>query len=71
MLLRHHPIKRKIRWVILLTSAAVLLFTFSAYFVYEVVTFRQTYARQLSVLAKIVANNSTAALAFNIEEDGN
>ncbi|MBT1695368.1 HAMP domain-containing protein [Fulvivirgaceae bacterium PWU4] len=71
MLLRHSPIKRKIRWVILLTSAAVLLFTFSAYFVYEVVTFRQTYARQLSVLAKIVANNSTAALAFNIEEDAN
>lgn len=71
MLLRHSPIKRKIRWVILLTSAAVLLFTFSAYFVYEIVTFRQTYARQLSVLAKIIAANSTAALAFNIEEDAN
>lgn len=69
MLFRNSPIKKKIRRVIMLTSAAVLLFTFSSYFVYEVVTFRQTYARQLSVLAKIISNNSTAALAFNSQDD--
>jgi signal transduction histidine kinase len=53
----------------MLTSAVVLLFTFSSYFVYEVVTFRQTYVRQLFVLAKIISTNSTAALAFNSQDD--
>jgi signal transduction histidine kinase len=55
--------------VILLTSGAVLLVTCSAYFAYEYFTFRNVTVRQLSVLGKIIAANSTAALAFNSPED--
>src|SRR3954464_4166712 len=63
------PIQIKLRRVILRTSAAVLLLTCSTYFVYEFVTFRQTSVRELSILGKIIAANSTAALAFDASED--
>jgi signal transduction histidine kinase len=53
----------------MLTSAAVLLFTFSSYLVYEVVTFRQTYVRQLYTLARIISTNCTAGLAFDSPDD--
>lgn len=69
MLFKNYSIRKKIRWVIMLTSGAVLLFTFSSYLVYEVVTFRQTYVRQMSTLAKIIASNCTAALAFDNPDD--
>jgi signal transduction histidine kinase len=69
MLFRNSPVKQKIRWVIMLTSAAVLLFTCSSYLVYEVVTFRQTYLRQLYTLARIISANCTAALAFDSQDD--
>lgn len=69
MLLKDTPIRYKLMRVILLTSGAVLLLTCTAYFAYEVFTFRQTTVRQLSVLGAIVATNSTAALAFDSRED--
>lgn len=53
----------------MLTSAAVLLFTFLSYLVYEVVTFRQTYVRQLYTLGRIISANCTAALAFDNPDD--
>jgi signal transduction histidine kinase len=65
------PIERKLRLVILLTSGAVLFLTCSAFFVYEFVTFRQTIERQISTLGKIIATNSTAALAFESSDDAN
>jgi signal transduction histidine kinase len=69
MVFRNFPIRKKIRWVIMLTSAAVLLFTFLSYLVYEVVTFRQTYVRQLYTLGRIISANCTAALAFDNPDD--
>jgi len=51
--------------VIMLTSGAVLLLTCSAFFAYELITFRQSSIRQLSTLGEIIAANSTAALAFD------
>lgn len=69
MLLRNIPIQRKVMTVILMTSAAVLLLTCATFFAYEFQTFRQTTVRQLSVLGKIIAANSTAALAFDSRED--
>jgi signal transduction histidine kinase len=68
-MLRNVPIKRKILWVIILTSIAVLLVTFFSYFIYEVITFRQSAVHQLSTSAKIISSNSTAALAFESEPD--
>src|SRR6266849_1868409 len=69
MSLRDTPIQRKLMTIILLTSGAVLLLTCSAFFVYELLTFRQTTVRQLTTLAEIIAANSTAALAFQNQSD--
>ena len=69
MLFRNIPIKRKLMTAILLTSGAVLLLTCAAFFVYEYYTFRQNIVRQLSTIGRISAANSTAALAFDNNED--
>lgn len=55
--------------VILQTSGAVLILTITAFFVYEYYSFLRSTRIQLSTLAKIVASNSTAALAFDDRED--
>jgi signal transduction histidine kinase len=71
MLFRHSPIKRKILWVIMLTSAAILVLTFTSYFIYEFVTFKQNAINYLTIQAQIISSNSTAALAFDSPEEGN
>lgn len=63
------PIRRKLMQMLLLTTGVVLLFTCSAFFTYELVTFRQTLVRQLDTLSKAIASNSTAALAFDNPDD--
>lgn len=55
--------------VFLVTSCAVLGITCSIYFAYEFFTFRHTTVSQLSTLGKVIASNSTAALAFDSRED--
>jgi PAS domain S-box-containing protein len=57
--------------VILLVSGAVLLLTWSAYFAYEIITFRHTTVQQLKILGQIISTNSTAALAFDSRNDAN
>src|SRR5216117_3714120 len=69
MLLRDKPIRRKLMTIILLTSGAVLLLTCAAFFAYELLTFPQTAVRNLSTLGEIIAANSTAALAFENQDD--
>jgi signal transduction histidine kinase len=66
---RNRPITRKLMTVILLTSSAVLTLTCGTFFVYELVTFRQSMVRSLSTLAQAIATNSTAALAFQNADD--
>ncbi|WP_247235695.1 ATP-binding protein [Telluribacter sp. SYSU D00476] len=70
MKLNNIPIQEKLMRVMLLTSGAVLLLTYACYFIYELVTFRQVTQAQLSTIAKIVATNSTAALAFDDPREG-
>lgn len=70
-MLRNTPIQRKLMTMILVISGSVLFLTCSAYFAYEFVAFRQSTAQELSTLGKIIAANSTAALAFNIPDDAN
>jgi PAS domain S-box-containing protein len=65
------PIRQKLTTVILLTCGAVLLLTCSAFFAYEFFTFRQGTLRELSTLGKIIATNSTAALAFDDRKNAN
>jgi signal transduction histidine kinase len=69
MTFKDFPIKRKLMAVILLTSSTALLITSAAFIAYEIMTFRQAMIRNLSALAEIIANNSTASLAFGNESD--
>jgi len=69
MALKNLPIRRKLTAIILGTSGVVLLLTCASFFAYEFLTFRQTTVRQLSTLAEVVADNSTAALAFENHND--
>ncbi|HEY4952765.1 MAG TPA: PAS domain-containing protein, partial [Verrucomicrobiae bacterium] len=62
-------IKRKVMTVIMLASITVVLVTVAAFMIYDLVTFRQTMVRNLDTQARIIAENSTAALAFRNEND--
>src|SRR5213083_360184 len=67
--LRDWPIKRKLTAMLLLISGLVLLLTSAAFVTYEVVTNRQTIRIHLATRSRILAANSTAALAFANEAD--
>ncbi|HEU6448616.1 MAG TPA: ATP-binding protein [Verrucomicrobiae bacterium] len=62
-------IKHKVMTVIMLTSVAVLLVTVIAFAAYDFLTFRQSLVRNLSTEAQMLAENSTAALAFKNDKD--
>ncbi len=63
------PLRRQLIRMVLVTSSAVLLVTSSSFFAYELLTFRQTSLQQLNTLGEAIANNSTAALAFDNSDD--
>jgi len=63
------PIRRKLMTSFLLVSGAVLLLTWTAFFVYEFVAVRQATVHHLSILGDIIANHATAALASG-NQDG-
>ena len=63
------PIRRTLMSVNLLTCGAVMLLTSAAFFAYEYTTFRQFTLRNLEILGKAIAANSTAALAFDNPDD--
>ncbi len=58
-------LKRKLTGIIFLTSLLVLLLTCLMLLYYEIHTYRQTVARNLSTLADIIAANSSEILIFN------
>ena len=66
---RNKSITRKLMTVVLVTSGSVLTLTCGTFLVYELVTFRQSMAQSLSILARAIADNSTAALAFQNVDD--
>src|SRR5665213_3316473 len=59
------PIKRKLVIIMMLTTTTALLLAGIGIVVSDSVLFRQYLQRDLSALSRIVADNSTAALAFN------
>jgi signal transduction histidine kinase/ActR/RegA family two-component response regulator len=69
MSLRDTPIRRKLIAIMLVTSGVVLVLTCAAFIAYEAMTFRQTMVRNLATIGEIIADNSTAALAFDNQED--
>src|SRR5437667_10891470 len=68
--LRDWPIKRKLPAILLLFSGLVLVLTSAAFVTHQVVTFRGTVPSHLATRSRILAANSTAALAFANEADG-
>src|SRR5436309_11229069 len=66
---KNQPIRRQLMTVILLTSGAVVLLTCAAFVAYEWVAFRRDLVGNLTTLAQITADNTTAALAFENERD--
>jgi signal transduction histidine kinase/ActR/RegA family two-component response regulator len=69
MTTRVRPIRRTLMSVMLLTCGAVMLLTSAAFCAYEYWTFRQLTLRNLEILGKAIAANSTAALAFDNADD--
>ncbi|MBI2949112.1 MAG: HAMP domain-containing protein [Verrucomicrobia bacterium] len=59
------PIKRKLILVILLTSTAALLVASLAFFVFQILTVRHGFVRDLDALSDIIANQSNVAVGFN------
>lgn len=55
--------------VIMLTSITALLFTAAAFMVYDLVTYQHEMVRHLSTLTSLMAENSTAAITFQHDED--
>src|SRR2546427_10021768 len=69
MSIKNLPIRLKLMAITLGTSGVVLLLTCAGFFAYELLTFRQTTIRQMSTLGEVIADNSTAALAFQNHDD--
>jgi PAS domain S-box-containing protein len=59
------PIKQKLTFIIMVTTAAALLLTGIGVIIFDTIIFREGLKRDLTTLAQITAENSTAALAFN------
>src|SRR5437764_1139405 len=62
--LQNLPIQRKMLVTTLLICGAVLCIAIAALFTFQVVNFRSRFQSDTATLAVIIANNSTAAMAF-------
>src|SRR6267142_396096 len=66
---RDLSIKRKLAILTMASCATALLLVSAAFVAYETITFRQRTLRELTTLADIIGNRSTAALTFENQED--
>ena len=57
-------IKRKLTAIMMIATTVALLLVSAGFVAYELFTFRQTMVADLSMLAEITGNHSTAALSF-------
>jgi len=61
---RNIPIRRKLMYVVLISSTAALLVASAAMCAFQVYTFRWNFTRDLGSLAEIISANSTSAITF-------
>jgi len=61
---RHHSIRQKLTYIILLTSGVAIVIACGAAAVYDFFTTRRALARELASVTAITGANATAALAF-------
>ena len=59
------PLRRKLTLVILMTCSVVLLLACGILAVYQMLDYRKMVARDMSILAEVVSQNTRAALAFD------
>jgi PAS domain S-box-containing protein len=69
LLIKNTAIQKKLTVIMLLTTVASLLLMRTVFFVYEYLAFRQATLRQLATVGRVIAANSTAALAFENQDD--
>jgi len=62
---RDYSITKKLTWMNMVVSGAALLLACAAFLAYELVTFRETMVRSLSIQAQIIGSNSVSAVLFN------
>ena len=67
--LRHLPIQRKLRLVVLATCTAALCVASGALFALQFFNFKRDFQRDLIAVAEIIASNSTAAVQFQNDDD--
>jgi signal transduction histidine kinase/HAMP domain-containing protein len=67
--LRNSSIKSKLRLIIMAASLVAILLVSGGFVAYEMLTFRKKMVSDLSTLADIIGNRSTAALTFDNQED--
>lgn len=63
------PIQKKLLRIVFLINGTVLLVTCVTFFLYEYYIFRKSILEKLSTIGKIIAANSSAALAFDSPDD--
>jgi len=69
MLFKNLPIRKKLLRIVFLINGIVLLTAGMAFFGNEFYSFKKTTVEKLSTIGKIIAANSTAALAFDSPDD--
>ncbi|MBI2498180.1 MAG: HAMP domain-containing protein [Opitutae bacterium] len=69
MTLQDMPIRRKLMLIMLVITLVVMALMRGAFFAYEYSIFRRALVRQTATLGGILAANSTAALAFENQDD--
>ena len=65
---RDTPIRKKLLIIVMVTTTAAMLLAGLGIFTFDSVLYRRGLERDLSALAQIIADNSTAALSFNDPE---
>ncbi|MEA2343096.1 MAG: hypothetical protein QOF63_1265 [Thermoanaerobaculia bacterium] len=67
---RQHSIRGKLTGIIMITSGAAVLLACLGFTVTGLLGFRQRLIIDISTIARVIASNSTAALAFNDHQSG-
>src|SRR5258706_3192439 len=62
---QHYSISKKLTWMNMLVSGVALLLACSAFFAYDLFTFRASVVHNLSAEAQIIGSNTVSALVFN------
>ncbi|MFQ5632534.1 MAG: CHASE sensor domain-containing protein, partial [bacterium] len=65
--LQNLSIKRKLTLIIMLTGGIAILLACATFVIYDLMSFRNSMVRSLSIQAEMISANSSAALAFGDE----